>query len=317
MTWLLPLVVFLAIGSAATFYILKVRLPRDETRAGIAALVGMSWREFIHLVLDALARRGYAREFDRAAPSGDDEYMLAREGTRSLLSCKHGSSYVLGIGAMHDMANAMQLAGADGGLLLTQGQFASDARLAAQGMRIELLDGPALWPELRGLLPTDQREAIVRDARSAARLHVAIGWGLAFVAALAVWLMPMRGTPGTDAGSESAATAQPAQRSARGTTPSARPVPTDDDLAVPEDPDMLLKRRKDVAASISTVPGVARASWSTQSTLLVELSDASTDLKPALCPLLERYPELRTSRMQLQPPPGSDAAVRFVQCMTF
>ena len=71
------------------------------------------------------------------------------------------------------------------------------------------------------------------------------------------------------------------------------------------------------ANAISTLFGVDRALWSTQSTLLVHLSAEEADPSGELCPLLERYPELAASRVQLQPPPGSQRPVRFKQCRSY
>ena len=50
---------------------------------------------------------------------------------------------------------------------------------------------------------------------------------------------------------------------------------------------------------------------------LVHLNEEGTDPRPSICPLLERYDELAATRLQLQPPAGSDKPVRFVQCRAF
>jgi hypothetical protein len=86
---------------------------------------------------------------------------------------------------------------------------------------------------------------------------------------------------------------------------------------VPTDPAQLERRRTEVARAISTLSMVDRALWSTQSTLLVHLTDMDAEPKSAICPLLERYPELGASRVQLQPPQGSERPVRFFQCRAF
>src|SRR3546814_4752230 len=91
----------------------------------------MSWREFIHLVLDALARRGYARVFNREDPSGDNDYTLERDGKHYLLSCKHDSAFVLGGPQVVELASEIRLANAAGGILATQGTISADARPAA------------------------------------------------------------------------------------------------------------------------------------------------------------------------------------------
>src|SRR3546814_13083106 len=85
---------------------------RDETEAGLAALAAMSWREFIHLVLDALGRRGYARVFNHQAPSGDTDYTLERAGKHWLLTCKHGSAFVLNGMHVAELAHDNRLASA-------------------------------------------------------------------------------------------------------------------------------------------------------------------------------------------------------------
>src|SRR3546814_12657142 len=109
------------LGVTGTLYFRLVVMRRDETAAGLAALAAMSWREFIHLVLDALARRGYARVFNRADPSGDNDYQLERDGKHYLPSCKHGRAFVLGGTQVVDLASEIRLAKPPSGPLATAG----------------------------------------------------------------------------------------------------------------------------------------------------------------------------------------------------
>jgi hypothetical protein len=125
---LLALVVAVAIGASATWYLRRVRLPREETAEGIAALADMRWRDFIKLVLDVLAGRGFARINDPEATSDEADIPLERDGETWLLSSKHGASYVLGSGDLAEFANNMRMRGAQGGLLATPGTFAPEAR---------------------------------------------------------------------------------------------------------------------------------------------------------------------------------------------
>src|SRR5699024_6711519 len=94
--WLVSVLVMLLIGGIGTAVMWGVLRPRDETAAGIRALAGTSWREFINMVLAALAQRGYRRVIDQETASGDTDFTLERDGSHWLLSCKHGSAYVLG-----------------------------------------------------------------------------------------------------------------------------------------------------------------------------------------------------------------------------
>ncbi|HST43603.1 MAG TPA: hypothetical protein VLK29_00080, partial [Luteimonas sp.] len=76
-------------------------------------------------------------------------------------------------------------------------------------------------------------------------------------------------------------------------------------------------QRRQIADAISTLPMVDRAIWSTHSTLQVLLIETGSDPFTDICPLMLRYPELASSRVQLTPPPGSGAPPRFKQCRSY
>lgn len=314
---LLALGVAVAIGLGATWYLRRVRLPGEETAEGIAALSDMRWREFIHLVLDVLAGRGFVRVNDPEATSDEADIPLERDGELWLLSSKHGASYVLGSGDLAEFANTMRLRSAQGGLLATPGTFAPEARRFAEPQRIELLDGPTLWPELRERLPEAQRRAIGEQARIRARQHAWFGWLLGVIAGAAVFLLVHGGdNERADASFAVPATvAAPAAPIAESRAPKA----ATDIWPAPRDaaPPTLEQDRNEAARAIGSLPMVERALWSSQSTLLVYLNSANVDAKSAICPLLERYPELGASRVQLQPPAGSGESVRFFQCRAY
>ena len=314
---LLALVVAVAIGAGATWYLRRVRLPREETAEGIAALSDMRWRDFIKLVLDVLAGRGFARVNDPEATSDEADIPLQRDGETWLLSSKHGASYVLGSSDITEFANTMRLRGAQGGLLATPGTLAPEARRFAEAERIELLDGPSLWPELRERLPEAQRSAIGARARIRSRQKAWFGWLLGVIAGAAVFLL-VHGNDNDDASSVAAPVAAPAR--AHAAKAAATQVPANDGVwPAPGNVDTATteKNRTEAARAIGSLPMVSRALWSSQSTLLVYLNNTSADAKAAICPLLERYPELGASRVQLQPPDGSGEAVRFFQCRAY
>ena len=339
--WITPVVAVILLGGAVTAYLLRIRLPRDENAAGLVALAGMTWRDFINVVLGALTRRGYTRVFDEDATRDDSEYILEREGKRWLLSCKHGSAFVVGSATMTEMASIIRLNNLAGGLLLTQGRVADDTRPVAALQHIELLDGPTLWPELRDLIPAEQRRAIETDARRRARKQIVLVWLLALLA-IVVLVFILRGSDDGDRAAAATPAAEaptiatpapvaqpqsPEQRPAAATPPAAmlppaRPAPAPGPSAgiaasAENDPATLERQRSDIASAISTLPMVDRAIWSTQSTLQVYLLRAQGDAKADICPLLERYPALAASRVQLTPPAGSDAPVRFIQCRMY
>jgi len=318
--WLIAIALSLLIGGVATFYFRTIQMRRDETLAGIAALSGVSWRSFIHMVLDALARRGFGRLVDDENAADDSDYVLERNGEHWLLSCKHGSAFVLGRLTVNELAKAIDLKGAAGGFLLTQGKITDDARPVAALQRIELLDGPALWPQLRDFLPPEQLAGIRAKAARLARQRILSSWLTALLAGVAVFLaLPERASPAAAPATAAPAVADvPESTAQQQVAEPAGTAPVTEAPAAPEVAPMdIEQQRGDVAAAISTLPDVDRAVWSSESTLQVFLSTIDGDAFARICPLMERYEDLASSRIQLTPPPGSAATVRFRQCRSY
>ncbi len=321
--WLIAIVVAVLLGLAASFYLRKIRLPQQERAAGIASLLGLSWRAFIKIVLEVLARRGYSIVGEAGS---DGDYLLARDGGQWLLSTRHGGSSRIDSHALIEFAKDIQMRSADGGLIVSPGVFAPGIAREAKLQYIELLDGPTLWPELQSLLPQGQYEAAAEPARTQTRQYVLLAWlGAVVVGIVLAWALGM-GDDAPSASTQVTPTTQPAtpaapsnttpanasvQRAGANSVDKAAAVATS---VVPTDPAELAKRRKEVTQLVSTLQHVDRAVWSTQSTLLVYMLDDKSDPVPELCPILEHYDELRTSRLQLQPPVGSSKTVRFLQC---
>ena len=324
---LLALLIFAIAGAAATFWLRQhghqaaataEARERDESQ-----LADLRWRDFTRLVLQAMKGRGFDPVIeDGMAPDGipsdGGDILLERDGEHVLLSCKYGSGSVVGVQAILGLGKSATLRGAGNVIVATPGKFETEAmRVARQQGNIELLDGKDLWPELR---PYIAREPVATVAALTApnpmpASAIAIAWGGAAAVGLVAWLL-LQGMQGeasvADAPAVVATTptaTQPVDSPPPITPPSAQVIPTD--------PVALERRRKETANAISTLFGVDRALWSTQSTLLVYLSAEEADPSGELCPLLERYPELAASRVQLQPPPGSQKSVRFKQCRSY
>src|SRR5690606_29323463 len=134
--WIIAIVAMLLVGAAGTAYFRGVRLCRDEADAGIVALSGVWGQVFIHLGLDVLSRRGYERVVDHEEPSGDRDFVLEKDRQHWLLSCKHGSAFVLGKSVVNDLASDISLKNAAGGFLVTQGRITEDAHPVAARQRI-------------------------------------------------------------------------------------------------------------------------------------------------------------------------------------
>jgi len=323
---LLGLLFTVVFGALGTFYFWNVRRRQDEAEAGIRALSAMRWREFSHFVLDAMRHRGYdvLTPDDEAERSQQTEFLLRRDGQRLLLGCKHGSAYRIAAPAIAEFASSIKFQGARGGVLVTPGQIEADARAPAAAASIELIDGAHLWPEVAPLLPRGLVEEVRREADERARRSVSLGWLGAVVVGFALGLvfgslLPRDDAPAAPAATPVAAAAAqqaPAVAAPQAATPA--PAPSTTSTSIPattqEQEDA---QRVEVVQRISNLPGVDRALWSTKSTLLVHVDETSSDRLSEICAVLDRYETLRTARVHLQPPAGSEQRVRFRQCRTY
>ncbi len=314
----LALVVFALAGLGATAWLRRSPPVEHDLAKGLQYLSGLRWGDFTRLVLRAMHARGFATIGDDGKPTdgvtADGKDILLKRGTQlTLLSCKYGSASVVSAHAVLGLGKSAQLRGADATIVVTPGRFDDEARRVASQQQVELIDGEQLWPKVKPFIPEQLLPGITAKPLNPNAPRFA--WAAAAALGVVAWLLasnlqvpsePDAGTPVT--------AAEPAPASSAAATPSAAAANPD---LVPTDPAALESRRREVAGTIATLFGVGRAMWSTQSTLLVTLSSADADPVAQLCPLLERYPELAASRVQLQPPADSDHPVRFIQCRSY
>lgn len=314
---LVALVVFALAGMATTALLRKLPTQSSDLKRGLAHLAGLRWREFTKLVLQAMQARGYQVMQDEGGPADglptDGGDILLQQGSqRTLLSCKYGNASVVGAQSILGLGKSAELRGAHSAIVVSPGRFDDEARRVAGQQHVELIDGATLWPEVKPYIGDD---IAVDPAPAAASRNRAIAWLGAAVLGGVAWMLAQGMQPAASPQTEATAVTAPAPVA----SPSAAPPPASRATAdaIPTDPALLDRRRAETANAISTLAGIDRALWSTQSTLLVYLATETTDPSAALCPLLERYPELAASRVQLQPPQGSDKPVRFKQCQAY
>lgn len=310
--WLLGLAVTLVTGFAATAYLWLVRRLHDEMSYGLHALSGLRWREFSKLVLSAMERRGLVEASPEPHESREPQstFLLARGDERWLLSCKHGSAYRIAAAPVLELAASIRLGAAHGGILATEGNVEKEGRDAAQGNNIEVLDGPRLWPEVVDLIEPSLREQVTAYAAARAKRHIGIAW----LGAVALGAAGMAGWSGQQSPSVPAQRAAPAAVPVQPTpvapaSPSVAPggfhEPTEAELEA---------QMREVLKALGKTPGITRGVWQTKLTLSVDRIASEKEVWPWICLELERYPALRTTRVQLNPPPGSGEPVRWRQC---
>ncbi|HFK2919558.1 TPA: restriction endonuclease [Stenotrophomonas maltophilia] len=332
--WILALLSALLVCSLAVVYLWWIKRRQKEMQLGLQALAGMHWREFSVLVKRMLREQRGLRELNDPAenalePSSD--FVLSDGPNQWLVSCKHGLAYRIGTAAVNELGAAARLAGARGGVLLTEGRIERDGRAAAEKQAVEVLDGPRLWPLLQPYLPADiearvrasaRHEALRRIAIAAlgsATLGLLVGLGLqglhveeaAPVAAAPVVATPSAAASAAPAPIESVPAAAPAP------TPAAAPAPTDARSNPNPDTATLDRLQADLSRALAGKPGIASGVWLTRQTLAINRTGELDAVWPLVCEEVLHYPALRNVRIQLNARPGVDEPVRWRQCATY
>ena len=338
-SWILALLLALIVWTLAAAWFWLVKRRRKETRLGLNALAGMHWRDFSEIVRRAMREQRGLQDVpgevdDSREPRSD--FLMQDAQHRWLLSCKHGRAYRIGTAAVNELGAAARLAGARGGILITEGMVERDGRVAAEKQGVEVLDGHLLWPLLQPYLPGDmeaqvknaaRREAIRRisiAALGSLTLGLLVGMGY-LTSRLDQQAAPVAVT--TPAATPVQAAAAPADAPVAGETPAAdapaaakpdAPASAPGILGDVADPDpaTLARYQKELARTLATQPGVLSAFWLTRQTLAVNRSEEIDVIWPLVCTEVKRYPALRTVRIQLNPRLGVDEPVRWRQCAT-
>ncbi|MEN4937254.1 restriction endonuclease [Stenotrophomonas sp. TWI1151] len=335
LSWILALLLALIAWFLATAYFWLIKRKRKETQLGLNALAGMHWREFSLIVRRAMyEQRGLQDVPDEAVDSREprSDFLMHDGPQRWLLSCKHGRAYRIGTAAVNELGAAARLAGARGGILITEGKVERDGRIAAEKQSVEVLDGPLLWPLLKPYLPGDMEARVEAGARGEALRRISIAALGAATLGLMVGLGSLTAGLETEWADDETAAAAPAAAKTpapAGTQPTpAAPAPAAPETAgraadaappaMEANPDdaTLDRYQQELSRNVASRPGVASGIWLTRQTLAINRTGEIDAIWPLICEEVTRYPALRTVRIQLNPRPGVDEPVRWRQCTT-
>ncbi|MCU1181325.1 restriction endonuclease [Stenotrophomonas muris] len=333
--WILALLSALLTCSLAVVYLWWIKRRQKEMQLGLQALAGMHWREFSVLVKRMLREQRGLRELvdpaeDAREPSSD--FLLSDGPNQWLVSCKHGLAYRIGTAAVNELGAAARLAGAKGGVLLTEGRMERDGRSAAEKQAVEVLDGPRLWPLLQPYLPAEIETRVRASARHEALRRIAIAALGAVTLGLLVGLSlqglhvqdtaPVAEVADTPAPVAPVVEAAPEPAPAPATTPPAAApapaAPSADARSNPNPDAATLERfQADLARALAGKPGIASGVWLTRQTLAINRTGELEKVWPQVCEEVLHYPALRNVRIQLNARPGVDEPVRWRQCATY
>lgn len=309
-----------AIAATIAYLYIRTRSQRQaEAKAGIASMASLRWRDFAHLTLEALRRQGFVEiNVERQPGDSDFDFVLEREDERWLLSCKHGTSYRLGEQTVREFATAIRMHEGRGGIIATLGESDGFADEIARAHQIRLLDSRALWPIVSDLIDPQVRMEI----RTLAAQHSQRLIGLAAFGTLAIFALVYvmaSGENSTAYADIRKPTASPVvstqQNKSQGLL-----VGKEAPMALPANlsAEQIEEHRAAVTMRIAGLASVNSAAWSTRSTLVMALNTpgepVTAQAVESACRILVEYEELRFSRLQIEPPPGSETPVRWRQC---
>lgn len=311
---LTALVITLTVGTALSVWLWSVRRRKLVIAGGLQTLAAMRWREFSQFVIEALQEQGFeasriSADAHRAAPA---DLQLTRNDETWLLSCKQGVNSRITVAMVDELAKSLHITAASGGILVTLGSIQTEAR--GHHRNVELIDGATLWPLIDPQLPPSVHAELAARARAKTVGATVLAWGAALGLGIAGAIALQLLLPGDSASPTPAADPPSAQTSSATTAVAAADAPS-----APEPPVLdEAAQREAVVNGVAVLPGVERVGWVTDSTLLVQLLDESSErLDAGICATLAQFPELRASRVQLQPPEGSGTPVRFMQCSLY
>ncbi|QDH70134.1 restriction endonuclease [Marilutibacter alkalisoli] len=314
------------IGMALALYLWRIRRPQLLVQRGLAALATMRWREYSGFIVEALHAQGFEAIGSGTPPqgAGKTDLCLSRDGSNWLLSCRQSPDHGIDAAHLAGFAGTVRAQEAAGGIIATLGTVQKDARDNVHG--IELLHGESLWMLVEPLLPAGLRHELAEAVRKRAVVEAVLACGLALLAGFTIALA-VAGVP-ADPPSPAAPAPEPTPQPVPASAPRPEQPPPAEASPEPSASAPVAAaaaadgvdeetQRKRITERVGELVGIKRAVWSTRSTLVVFLDDSIPDgpeLTRPICDVLSDYPALRSSRLQLEPPEGSDRRVRFLQC---
>ncbi len=105
----------------------------------------MEWRNFELLICGALRQEGYRiDERGGSGPNGEIDLIATKARQRLLIQCKHWKAQQVGVSVIRELNSVVAARRADGGIVVTGGNFTKEARDFARGCRIRLIGGESL-----------------------------------------------------------------------------------------------------------------------------------------------------------------------------
>jgi restriction system protein len=115
-----------------------------NTLISLHAIRDLSWQAFELLISEAYRRQGYKVEETPAGADGGVDIILNKNKRTFFVQCKHWKNQKVGVKEVRELNGVVAAKGAYNGILVTSGNYTTDAIEFAATAGIELIDGKAL-----------------------------------------------------------------------------------------------------------------------------------------------------------------------------
>jgi restriction system protein len=175
----LSLLLLFVAAVSAFFQFRKGRLLERQT--GLDSLGELSWRKFESLVSEAFRCKGFlVLDNIDDGPDGGVDIRLRKNGQVVFVQCKHWKARRVSVKVVRELFGVMAARNVKQGIVVTYGDFTSEAREFAKANSIALVDGPKLTQmiaavqqsgnmqaeqEVAGACPKCGSEMVLRVAR--------------------------------------------------------------------------------------------------------------------------------------------------------
>jgi restriction system protein len=163
-----PFVSLLLLGVAAVsafFQFRKGKLLEQQT--GLDSVRELSWRQFESLVSEAFRRKGFlVLDNIEDGPDGGVDLRLRKNGQVVFVQCKHWKARIVGVKVVRELFGVMAAKNVKHGIVVTYGEFTSEASDFAKANSVELIDGPKLTQMIASVQQSGNMQAQPEVARA-------------------------------------------------------------------------------------------------------------------------------------------------------
>ncbi len=163
-----PLLSMVLLSAAAVSLFFQFRKGKlFERQTGLASIGELDWRQFESLVSEAFRRKGFlVLDNIEDGPDGGVDLRLRKNGQVVFVQCKHWKARSVGVKVVRELYGVMAARGVKHGIVVTYGDFTSEAGEFAKSNSITLIGGPKLTQMVASVQQSENIQVQPESARA-------------------------------------------------------------------------------------------------------------------------------------------------------